>query len=506
MLAKVYSAALVGLDAVTVVVEVDIASQGLPSCTIVGLPDKAIEESRERVRSALKNSGADFPARRITINLAPADLPKEGPAYDLPIALGILVASGQIKAIDTTPFVYGELSLEGTVRATNGILPLALLAKKLKGRDIFIPAENTMEAALVPEITAYPVDSLQVLFDHLTGVKRIKPAVPVLRNNDSASETDIDFGDIQGQEQAKRAAEIAVAGGHNMFMHGPPGAGKTLLARAIRGILPRLTDQELIEVTQIYSVVGLLTPGTTVSERPYRSPHHTTSKIGLIGGGSYPKPGEISLAHRGVLFLDEILEFPRSVLEALRQPVEDGVVTISRASGAVRFPAKFMLVAAANPCPCGYFGSNTHRCTCTMTQINRYQKRMSGPLMDRIDIHVSLPALEVKDLILSTTGQKTSKEINSEVEKARSAQLNRANIIGVTTNAELSSRQVKKYCHMTQEAESILQKAITVYQLSARTYYRIIKVSQTIADLECAGIIEMQHIAEALQYRPRFSQ
>lgn len=506
MLAKVLSAALVGLDAVTVVVEVDIAQHGLPSCTIVGLPDKAVEESRERVRAALRNTGADFPARRIIINLAPADLPKEGPSYDLPIALGILLASGQLKPMTTEPFVYGELSLEGSVRATNGILPLALLAKKFSGRDIYIPSSNSHEATLVQGITIYPVSSLRNLFDHMAGTAVIQPLFGRPRVvSKHTQEYDVDFSDIQGQEHAKRAAQLAVAGGHNILMHGPPGAGKTLLARAIRGILPPLSDQESIEVTQIYSVTGLLTPGSTICERPYRSPHHTTSKIGLIGGGSYPRPGEISLAHRGILFLDEILEFPRSVLESLRQPLEDGEVTVSRAAGAVQFPAKFMLVAAANPCPCGFFGSNTHQCTCTMSQIQQYQKRMSGPLMDRIDIHVSLPALDVKDLLAHQPVTRSSQQIQSEIVQARDRQKKKLCNIGVHTNAELSSKQVRQYCHITKEAEILLQKAIQVYYLSARTYYRIVKVSQTIADLSGADKISGAHVAEALQYRPKFS-
>ena len=502
MLAKVLSGALVGLDGVLVEVEVDIQGQGLPSFTIVGLPDKAVEESRERVRSALKNSGFDFPAKRITVNLAPADLPKEGPSYDLPIALGILLASEQLKAEIKDSFFTGELSLDGKLRHTNGILPQVLLAKDKKLKNIFVPSINSPEASVIKNIKVFALESLVDLFYHLQGEKLIKPK-PLTRLKKSFDFFDFDMSEIQGQEQAKRAMEIAAAGAHNIILKGPPGAGKTLIARTLPSILPEMTLDEALEVTKIYSISGLL-DGSIATKRPFRAPHHTTSHIGLIGGSAVPKPGEITLAHRGVLFLDEFAEFPRHVLEALRQPMEDGFVTISRASGRITFPSKFMLVAAQNPCPCGFLGDKTHSCRCSTSNIIRYQKRVSGPMLDRIDIHLDVPAVKVEKLTANEKREiENSRQIRKRVQKARDLQLKRFKKSKITSNSEMTNRDLKKFCELSDECLSLLKLAVSKMNLSARSYHRIIKISRTIADLENSKEIKPQHIAEALQYRPK---
>lgn len=504
MLAKVLSAAIVGLNAVPVEVEVDIASQGLPNFFIVGLPDKAVDEAKERVRSALRNSGADFPARRITVNLAPADLPKEGPSYDLPIALGILIASGQLQADISSALFAGELSLDGRVRPITGVLLAAILAKEKNIKQIFIPEANAKEAAIVSDVAIFPAPSLLSIFRHYTNQKILQPIENIKYSNSPIENFDFDMQDIKGQHLAKRALEIAAAGGHNIIFKGPPGAGKTLLARTLPTILPKLTFEEMIEVTKIYSIAGILGKDAMVQKRPFRAPHHTTSLVGLIGGGTNPKPGEITLAHRGVLFLDEFAEFPRYVLESLRQPIEDNVVSVSRSKGKILFPAKCMLVAAQNPCPCGYYQDNTRACICTPSQILRYHKRVSGPLIDRIDIHIDVPAVKVEKLT-EPDGNfiENSVDVRIRVQKARDIQTKRFEGTPLISNSELTSKSIKKYCALSTECLSLLRKAVETLHLSGRSYYRTIKVSRTIADLEGSLEIKPNHIAEALQYRPK---
>lgn len=503
MLAKVRSAAVLSLDAQPVEVEVDI-SNGLPTLTIVGLPDKAVEESKERVRSAIKNSGAEFPQKKIIVNLAPADIKKEGPSYDLPIAIGVLLASEQLDFDPSKSLILGELSLNGEVRHTNGILPMVISAKENGFEKVFLPKINSREAAIVENIDIFPVETLKELILHFRDEKFIaKEEKFNFENFFSEKEHEFDFAYIKGHEHAKRAMEIAAAGAHNMLMSGPPGSGKTLLSKAFASILPEMTREEALEVTKIYSVAGILPKETPIiTERPVRTPHHTSSDIALIGGGKWPRPGEISLAHRGVLFLDEFPEFPRFVLEVLRQPLEDNKITISRATGSCTFPAKFILLAAQNPCPCGYATDSAKECLCSPLQIQRYNKKISGPLLDRIDIHMEVPRLEYDKLENEAVAEKSA-EVKKRTEKAREIQQKRFQDSKAVTNSEMSVQELKKFCALNEEAKSLLRSAANELKMSARTYHKIIKLARTIADLDNTSDIETGHIAEAIQYRPR---
>lgn len=503
MLAKVLSCAVVGLEGAIVEVEVDI-SPGLPSFTIVGLPDTAVQEARERVRAAIRNSGCTFPMKRIVVNLAPADLKKAGPAYDLPIAVGILLSSEQVYADVAQTILLGELSLDGGLRHTSGILPMVALAHQEGLSNIIVPDTDAKEASLIEGTKIIPITSLSQLVSHFRG--EIPP--PEYKSDEVQEYTPLpssttDLAYIKGQEHVKRALEVAATGGHNIIMMGPPGSGKTLLARSLPSLLPPMTNEEALEVTKIYSVSGLLPSDTPLIRlRPFRSPHYTISNAGLVGGGHWPKPGEISLSHRGVLFLDELPEFGRSLLEVLRQPLEDKVITISRAQGSATFPANFMLVGAMNPCPCGYYGDPFRQCTCPLSLVSRYQRRISGPFIDRVDIFVEVPHIDYEKLADDRLGEKSDK-VQARVKAARSLQRERFDGTKLTCNAEMTPTEVREFCQTEESAQSLLKAAMKQLYLSARAFHRILKLARTIADLENADIIKTHHIAEAIQYRPR---
>lgn len=503
MLSKVLSGSVLGIDAFLVEVETDI-SQGLPSFTLVGLPDNAVRESRERVSSAITNNGFKFPLRRVTINLAPADVKKEGAAFDLPIALALLAASRQLDSSRLEKFlVLGELSLDGTLKPVRGALPVAAGCRKLGIEGLLLPAANAAEAAVVEDIEVIGVNSLTEAVRFLTGETDIRPVkVDPQKLFDTGASYGVDFSEVKGQEHAKRALEVAAAGGHNLMMIGPPGSGKTMLARRLVTILPKLTLDEAIETTRIHSVAGLTgEKQALVCTRPFRSPHHTISDAGLIGGGRVPKPGEVSLAHNGVLFLDEMPEFQKSVLEVMRQPIEDGEVSISRSLLSVVYPARFMLACAMNPCPCGYQTDPSHNCTCSQGQIKRYMSSISGPLLDRIDIHVEVPAVPFEQLSGKREGE-SSAGVRSRVESGRQRQLERLRSEkGVYCNAHMGRKLLKKYCELNDECRALLSRAVTHYGLSARAHDRILKVARTIADLTASETIAPEHLAEAIQYR-----
>ena len=500
MFAKVKSMGLFGMEAYTVDVETDI-SGGLPAFEIVGLPDKSVSEAKDRVRSAVKNCGFKFPVSRITVNLAPADTRKEGPIYDLAIFIGILKSSEQIKyATDSYAFL-GELALNGEIRKVNGVLPMVIKAREAGIKGVFVPRENALEGAVVKGIDVLPADNVFQVLDHLSGNETITPAVPI--KNSSMFSFNADFADVKGQFEARRALEVAAAGGHNVIMIGAPGSGKSMLAKRLPSILPSMTFEESLETTKIYSVTGSLPDGVSlITERPFRAPHHSVSTAGLSGGGNGRtiKPGEVSLAHNGVLFLDELPEFKRAALEVLRQPLEDERIVISRVAGTVSYPCSVMLVCAMNPCPCGFYGHPSKKCTCTPGAAQRYLSRVSGPLLDRIDIHIEVPPVDFEKLSDSEKGESSS-EMRKRVEKARLVQQKRFEGTGVTRNAHMSAGLTREFCRPVPAAMKMLENAFERMGLSARAYDKILRVSRTVADLDGSEKIETEHIAEAIQYR-----
>lgn len=500
MLSRVYSGAVVGLEGVLIEVEVDVASHGFPTFTIVGLPTKAVDEAKHRVRAAIINKDFQMPDSRITVNLAPADLPKEGSSFDLPIAIGILASSGSIdRELLKDSLFIGELSLEGGIRRVPGIVPVAILAQEKRIRNLFIPYQNRDEAAIIKQINVYPIKDIEELILHLNGHKPIQRYQNHNMIKDHIDDT-ADFSDVRGQEHAKRALQIAASGMHNIHLKGPPGTGKTMLSRLLTSIMPRLDTGESIEVSKIYSACGLLQGSELMSRRPFRAPHHTISRVGLVGGGSDPTPGEITLAHRGVLFLDEFTEFPRGVLESLRQPLEDGIVTISRAAGSLTFPCRFTLIAASNPCPCGYLGHPKRSCKCSPGAILRYKKRLSGPILDRIDLHVIVASLD-ENKLTKPPGAPMTDIIKNQVQKAYDRQRKRFKDVKISSNNQMSPAEIRKFCELTNQANDFLKEAINRLSLSARAYFKTIKIGQTLVDMEGGDRIGHEHIAEALQFR-----